>query len=154
MAPIDVYRRLLDAWNRRSADDFAALFAPDGHTVGLDGSPLNGPEAIAASLREIFAKGLTSRYVAKVREVTTLGPGVSLLRAIVGMVAPGQIDVDPSDNAIQSVVLVPDGDRLRVALLHNTPAAFRERPHLRDDHTRELTEVLRSGQTVGRASTS
>ena len=152
MAPIDVYRRLLEAWNRRNADDFAALFSADGHTIGLDGSPLNGPEAIAASLREIFAKQLTSRYVAKVREVTDLGPGVSLLRAIVGMVAPGQIDVDPSDNAIQSVVFVPtDGDGLRVALLHNTPAAFSERPQLREDHTRELTEVLRSGQTVGRA---
>lgn len=31
----------LEAWNRRSADDFAALFTPDGSAIGFDGSPMD-----------------------------------------------------------------------------------------------------------------
>jgi len=40
------------------------------------------------------------------------------------------------------------GTGLRVALLHNTPAAFHGRPELAEELTRELTEVLRTGQVV------
>ena len=33
-----LYRQLLDGWNKRSADGFAALFTNDGSVVGFDGS--------------------------------------------------------------------------------------------------------------------
>jgi uncharacterized protein (TIGR02246 family) len=35
-----LYLDLLAAWNARSADAFAMLFAEDGHVVGFDGSPM------------------------------------------------------------------------------------------------------------------
>jgi uncharacterized protein (TIGR02246 family) len=143
-----LYSELIDAWNSRSADDFAALFTEDGNTVGFDGSQLNGRAEMASVLRSLFASHPTAPYVAKVREVRRLGPETVLLRAVVGMVPPGKTELNPAVNALQSVVMVEQGGQLRIALLHNTPAAFHGRPQLVEELTAELTHVLRSGQTV------
>jgi len=145
---IGLYRRLLEAWNRRNAADFAALFAPDGNTVGFDGSQMNGRDEIASTLKAIFEHHQTASYVAGVREVRQLGPGVVLIRAAVGMVPPGQGELNPAVNAIQSVVLTESGGALSIALLHNTPAAFHQNAAAGEALTRELTEVLRAGRVV------
>lgn len=145
---MSLYTQLIEAWNRRSADDFAALFTRDGNTVGFDGSPLDGQSDIAASLRSIFANHPTAAYVAKVREIRSLGPGVALLRAVVGMVPPGQSELNPAVNAIQSLGVVEQSGQWRIALLHSTPAAFHGRPEASEQLTQELTEVLRSGRIV------
>jgi uncharacterized protein (TIGR02246 family) len=145
---VTVYTQLLEAWNRRNADDFAALFTKDGNSVGFDGSPLDGPAEIASTLKGIFANHPTAAYVAKVREVRRLCPEVTLLRAVVGMVPPGQTDLNPSVNAIQSLVIVEEEGQLRISLLQNTPAAFHGRPQVAERLTDELKEVLRSGQPV------
>ena len=34
----ELHKQVLDAWNRRDAADFAALFAVDAYVVGFDGS--------------------------------------------------------------------------------------------------------------------
>jgi uncharacterized protein (TIGR02246 family) len=154
MPPIDasqavaLYTQLLEAWNKRNADEFAALFAPDGSSVGFDGSPMNGRAEIGAALKDIFANHPTAAYVAKVREVRHLGAEMSLLRSAVGMVPPGKTELNPDVNAIQSVVFVEQGGLLKIALLHNTPAAFHGRPHLAEQLNAELTEVLHSGRVV------
>lgn len=145
---LSLYRQLLQAWNRRNADEFAAVFAEDGNVIGFDGSPLNGREEIASTLRGIFENHQTAAYVAKVREVRELGPGVVLVRSVVGMVPPGKSEVNPAVNALQSLVVVGQGTDLRVALLHNTPAAFHGRPQLAEQLTRELTDALHTGETV------
>jgi len=145
---IAVYTRLLEAWNRRDADAFAALFTPDGNTVGFDGSQMNGPEEIASTMKAIFEQHRTASYVASVREVRQLGPGASLVRAAVGMVPPGQDELNPAVNAIQSIVLSEIDGALWIALLHNTPAAFHQNPAAAEALTRELTDVLRSGRVV------
>ena len=145
---VSVYVQLLNAWNRRSAHDFAALFTADGSSVGFDGSPMNGRAEIASTLDTIFAHHQTATYVAKLRELRTLGPGVTLLRAVVGMVPPAQNDLNPGANAIQSLVLVERDGEWRIALLHNTPAAFHGRPEMGQQLTEELTEVYRSGKVV------
>ena len=143
-----LYTQLLEAWNRRSADDFAALFAPDGNTVGFDGSPLDGREEIASSLKAIFANHPTAAYVAKVREVRQLGPQATLLRAVVGMVPPGKTELNPAVNAVQSLVMIVQDGQWKVALLQNTPAAFHGRPQLAEQLNEELQNVLRTGQVV------
>ena len=56
-----VYRQLLEAWNRRDADDFAAAFTEDGSCVGFDGSMMNGRAEIASTLRGIFDQHPTAR---------------------------------------------------------------------------------------------
>jgi uncharacterized protein (TIGR02246 family) len=145
---VSLYEQLLGAWNRRSADDFAAFFAEDGNSVGFDGSPLDSRVAIASALRDIFANHPTAAYVAKVREVRRLGPEVVLLRAVVGMVPPGQAELKAARNALQSLVLIEQDRQLKISLLQNTPAAFDGRPQLAEQLTEELKDVLRSGQIV------
>ena len=143
-----LYEQLLRAWNGQDADAFGAVFADDGSSVGFDGSTMNGRQEIVETIRAIFMNHRTATYVAKVREVREIGADVLLLRAVVGMTPPGSAELNPAVNSIQSVVMTGKGTGLRVALLHNTPAAFHGRPELAEELTRELTEVLHTGQVV------
>jgi uncharacterized protein (TIGR02246 family) len=143
-----LYTRLLEAWNRRSAEDFAALFEPEGTAVGFDGSQMTGRAEIAATLKAVFANHPTASYVARIREIRELAAGVAMVRAVVGMVPPGGSELNPAVNAIQSVVLTGQDGTLWIALLQNTPAAFHGRPDAAAALTRELTEVLRAGRLV------
>ena len=148
-----VYERLLRAWNDQNADAFGGVFAEEGSAVGFDGSTMNGRQEIVETIRAIFRDHRTATYVAKVREVRELGAEVVLVRAVVGMMPPGSAELNPAVNAIQSVVMTGQGASLRVALLHNTPAAFHGRPELAEELTRELTDVLHTGQVVAGAAT-
>jgi uncharacterized protein (TIGR02246 family) len=145
---LTLYQQLLDAWNARDAAAFAALFSDDASVVGFDGSPMNGRAEIGSTLEGIFGSHQTARYVAKVREVRRLGSDVLLARSVVGMVPPGKAELNPAVNAIQSLVAAGRGADMRIALLHNTPAAFHGRPEMAEELTRELTDAVRSGRTV------
>lgn len=145
---LTLYQQLLEAWNARDAAAFAGLFSDDGSVIGFDGSPMNGRAEIASALEGIFGGHQTASYVAKVREIRRLGADVLLLRSVVGMVPPGKAELNPAVNAIQSLVAVERGADMRIALLHNTPAAFHGRPELAEQLTRELTDALHSGRTV------
>ena len=137
-----LYQRLLDCWNQRSAEGYADLSSEDGNVVGFDGSQMNGRREIASELGRIFADHQTATYVAKVREVRFLTSEVAVLRAVVGMVPPGQNDINPAVNAVQTLVAVRDEGGWRIAVFHNTPAAFHGRPELAEELTEELRELL------------
>lgn len=145
---LELYLQLLDAWNRRSADDFSELFGEAGSCIGFDGSPMNGASEIASSLRAIFEHHPTATYVAKIREVRSLGANVTLVRGVAGMIPPGKSEINAAVNAIQSLVVVGSGQDARIALFQNTPAAFHGRPELSESLTRELAEVARAGLVV------
>jgi len=135
----DLYFNLLDAWNRRDAPAMAALYAPAGGQVGFDGSTANGPRAIEDLLRPIFSSHPSAQFVGKVREVRMIGRDAALLRAVAGMVPPGEDHIMPERNTIQTVVASRSGDgRWAVEMFHNTPAAFDGRP----DEARRLSEEL------------
>ena len=137
-----LYRQLLDAWNKRSAGAFAALFTNDSNVVGFDGSQMTGPEEIASTLQQIFANHPTAAYVAKVRNVRFLAPDVAVLRAVAGMVPPGQSDLNPAVNAVQTLVAAKHDGKWRVVLFQNTPAQFHGRPELVQQLTEELRQLL------------
>jgi uncharacterized protein (TIGR02246 family) len=136
----ELYTRLIEAWDKRNARDFALLFASDGGIVGFDGSQVNGQLEVGAHLTEIFSHHQTPSYVSIVREVRSLADDVALLRANTGLVPSGKDDIDPALNAVQSMVAVQKGGAWKVALFHNTPASFHDRPDL----AKKLTEELRS----------
>ena len=138
----DLYHQLLDAWNRRDAGAFAKLFTTDGSLVGFDGSTVNGRAEIESHLRPIFADHPTAAYVSKIREVRFLSPDTALLRAVVGMIPPGQQDINPERNAVQSLVAVKQNGAWRIALYHNTPAQFHGRPDESAALTAELRELV------------
>jgi uncharacterized protein (TIGR02246 family) len=140
----DLYAAMLGAWNRRDAGAYAACFAETGSVVGFDGSQMNGPAEIEATLGQIFKDHVTAIYVAIVREVRPLGTDAALLRAAVGMVPPGASDINPAVNAIQSLVAVRRDGRWQIEHFHNTPAAFHGRPDAVEALTTELRAALRN----------
>jgi uncharacterized protein (TIGR02246 family) len=138
-----LYKRLLNAWNDMSATDFATLFASDGNVVGFDGSQMNGQTAIKASLTEIFADHEPATYVGIVREVRFISDDVVVVRAVAGMVPRGGTELN-ENLAIQSLVVTKDAGRWKIALWHNTPAAFHGRPDAREALFADLREELPS----------
>jgi uncharacterized protein (TIGR02246 family) len=135
-----LYERILLAWNQRDAGAMAACFEEDGSMVGFDGSQVDTREQIESHLGPIFADHPTAAYVAKVREVRSLGPGVGLLRAVAGMLPPGSEEIKADRNTIHSLVAVKSGDGWRAALFQSTPAAWHGRP----EDSAALTEELQS----------
>ena len=139
----ELYQRLIEAWNKRNARDYALLFASSGSVVGFDGSQVNGQLEIGAHLSEIVSHHQTAAYVTIVREVRSLAPDVTLLRANAGLVPPGKDELNPELNAVQSMVAARKNNKWEIALFQNTPAAFDNRPELRKQLTEELRAVLR-----------
>ncbi len=134
----ELYRQLLEAWDKRNARDFALLFAPDGSIVGFDGTQVFGQAEVGAHLSEIFSHHQTARYVSIVREVRSLSEGATILSAVAGMVPPDKGDINPEVNAVQTLVAVKTGGAWKVALFQNTPAAL----HGKQDAAKKLTEEL------------
>ena len=137
---------MLDSWNRKSGVDFASLFLEDGEAVGFDGSSHQGRSQIEADLTGLFSRHIPAAYVGIVRSIRFLAPDVALLRTVAGMVPPGQSDIHPAVNAVQTLIARREGEVWRIALFQNTPAAYHGRPEL----TRQLTEELR--QELGKRS--
>ena len=137
-----LYQQVIEGWNQHSAETFASAFAEEGETIGFDGSQMVGRGAIATTLRQIFADHVTAPYVSKVRSVQLVSPEVALLRAIVGMVPPGQSDLNPALNAHQTLVATKRAGRWHIHLFQTTPAQFHGRPDLVQHMTEELRQVL------------
>ena len=97
---------------------------------------------ILSELSRIFADHQTAAYYGKIREVRFLASDVAVLRAVVGMVPPGQSDINPAVNAIQLLVATRQEGRWRVAEFQNTPAQFHGRPDLAEALTAELRQLL------------
>jgi uncharacterized protein (TIGR02246 family) len=137
-----LYQQLLEGWNKRSADAMADPFDEEGELIGFDGSQFAGRADIASHLQQIFADHPTPAYVGKVRGVRFLGPEVAVLRAVAGMVPPGQSDLQPNLNTHHSIVAVKRKGKWRIALFQNTPAQFHGRPELVQKMTEELQQLL------------
>jgi hypothetical protein len=99
-------------------------------------------------LSSTFADHNPAKFVSIIKDIKVLCPTVGLLRAVVGMVPPGQKQVNPKTNAIQSLIVVNEMDHFRIALFQNTPAAFHGRPELVKQLTSELQEELLHQQKV------
>src|SRR5947208_3427599 len=100
MSLLELYRRLLEAWNEHDAEAFAGLFGRDGVSIGFDGSQAQGPE-IRQHIGAVFSDHRTASYVAKVLAVRRLGDECALLRSMVGMIPPGRDQLNPDVNALQ-----------------------------------------------------
>jgi uncharacterized protein (TIGR02246 family) len=144
----ELYAELLRCWNAGNAGSFARAFTRSGNLVGFDGSQVNGQEEIEAHLAKVFASHQTAAYVGKVREVRVLGREVVLLRAVAGMVPPGESDINSAVNTVHSLVAANQGDRWLVELFQATPAAFHGRPEASERLTAELREELRASESI------
>lgn len=133
---------MLDAWNARNASLFADLFFDHAQITGFDGSMLEGRAEIESSFARTFRDRATPACVGTVRTAIRLTEDVVLVRAVAGMVPPGQHDIDPELNVVQSLVAVKRDGRWRVAAFHNTPATFHGRPAESERLTSELRALV------------
>lgn len=139
---IAVYQQLLDAWNIQNARGMADLFTKDGEQIGFDGSQVIGQTEIFSHLSPIFEHHETARFVSKVKAVRFLSTDIAILRAIAGMITPGQSDINPNVNTHQTMVVIRAEGTWRIVLFQNTPAQFHGRPELVEQMTAELRELL------------
>jgi uncharacterized protein (TIGR02246 family) len=139
----ELYAEILRCWNEGNAGEFARLFGRNSNMVGFDGSQVDGQENIEVHLSKVFSSHQTAAYVAKVREVRLLSPGVVLLRAVAGMVPPGKSDLNPALNTIHTLIAASQGNQWRVELFQSTPAAFHGRPEASETLTAELRKELK-----------
>ena len=137
-----LYRQMLNGWNTHNSAAMAAPFAEDANVIGFDGSQMNGHTEIETTMRGIFADHVTATYIAIVREVRFISPEAAILRAVVGMIPPGQTDINPAVNAIHSLVAAKVDGKWKIALFQNTPAQFHGRPDLSEQLTAELRQLL------------
>jgi uncharacterized protein (TIGR02246 family) len=137
-----IYKELLDRWNKRDASGMSELFAKDGNIIGFDGSQINGRQEAENVMGKIFSIHQTASFIGIIREIRFLSPEIAILRAVAGMVPQGQSDIDPSLNAVQTLVAAEQQGQWYIALFQNTPAAFHGRLDLSEQLTAELRKAL------------
>jgi uncharacterized protein (TIGR02246 family) len=145
----ELYRRLIEAWDKRNARDYTLVFAEDATLVGYDGSEINGQATIGSHISAIFSHHQTAAYVTLVREVRSISNDVWLLRAEVGMIPPGKEELNPDRNAVQVMIAVRKGGEWRIALFQNTPAAWDGRKEDSEKLSAELREAIKSRMSPG-----
>ena len=138
----NLYHDLLECWNDRDAAGYAALFTENATVFGFDGSQMKGPKEIEDTLNKIFADDDTGMYVYLVREIRSTADDVAILCAVTSMVPPGEIDIRPELNAIQSLVAKRDGEQWKIELFQNTPLQLHGHPELIRYVTDELRKVM------------
>lgn len=137
-----LYSVLLRAWNERDAEAFAALFLAEGSIIGYDGSIVDGQAEIARHIGDIFRHHQTPIYIVRVKRVRFLTPEIAIVRGYVGMPTVSALVINPTLNAIQSLVAQRVDGVWRIALFQNTPAQFHGRPDLVAEMTAELQRTL------------
>lgn len=139
----DLLARLMAGWNAGSGEGFAAPFAEDGEQVAFDGTRFRGRDEIASSHQQLFDRFLKgSRLVGRVTDVKFLTPGVAVAHAIGGTVMPGETDIDPERNSVQTLVAVKLDGEWRIAAFHNSRAQFMGRAEKVAEFTAELRRLL------------
>ena len=116
-----LYQQFMDAWNRGSGADLAAVFTPDGDLVGFDGTHLKGRRVIAAHNQRLFDKWLRgTRLVGLVTDLRFLGPDVALMHAVGGTVMRGKHAPSPERDSIQTLVATRTEGAWHLAAFQNT----------------------------------
>lgn len=138
----ELYSRLIHAWNHQDPSAFATLFTKQAIAIGVDGTQLAGQREIESAVDSLFRDRATSTYITKVRDIKNVSKDVVHLRAVVGMIAPGEYDINPAMNAVQSLIAVKGVDGWGITLLQDTPAIYDGRPAAREELTRELRELI------------
>jgi uncharacterized protein (TIGR02246 family) len=137
-----LYYRIIQGWNNRNAEEMAEQFTRDGELIGFDGSQEIGRDYILVHLQPIFANHPTAPFKSIVKDIRMLSSETALLRATVGMIPNGKVEVKPELNAHQTLVAVKKNGVWLTELFQNTPAQFHGRPELVKQMTEELNASL------------
>lgn len=138
-----LYDELISGWNQKNADKMASVLDADAVFYGYDGSFMKGPMDVREQIGQIFKDYPTGEYVTITKEIAFISEDAAMLRAIAGMLPRGHEDINPNVNAWQTMVARKSGEKWRVILFQNTPAAFHGRPELVMQMANELRVRLK-----------
>jgi uncharacterized protein (TIGR02246 family) len=114
-------QRIVDGWSKGSGQAIADVYADDGTLVAGDGTFKKGRAEIAEYHDRQFVDFLKgTRLTVAVRSVRFLGPNIALMQTEGGILWPGQQQLAPGNNGIQSFVAVKERGVWRVLLFQNT----------------------------------
>lgn len=139
---VAIYKQLIQSWNNQDARGMADLYLENGESIGFDGSLAIGSEEIYSHIAPIFKDHRVSDYVYKVKNVQFLSTDIALLRAVAGMIPPGQTELNSKVNTHHTLIIVKKEGQWKIQLFQNTPAQFHGRPELVEQMTNELAEEL------------
>ena len=108
----------------------------------VDGECVGACRYTSARAAGIYFQACSFNHLGIVRQVQFLSQSVAALRAVAGMVPPGQTDLNPGLNAIQTLIATKHDASWQVALYQNTPAAFHGRPEAVKALTNELRQQM------------
>jgi uncharacterized protein (TIGR02246 family) len=116
----DLYRELMNGWNRGDGEAFAAVFAEDGDLVAFDGTHFEGRAEIAPFHQELFDRWMKgTRLIGRVKDVRFLSPDVALMHAVGSTIMRGKSEPSPERDSIQTLVAVRRDGEWRLAAFHN-----------------------------------
>ena len=133
---------MLRAWNARDASAFAAFFTESGAIVGFDGLVVAGSAAIAAYLRDLFARHETPAYVNAIRWVRFLSEDIAIAHGIAGMFSLPTGAINPTLNSVQMITCARRDEGWRIELFQITPAQLHGDPEAVAGMTEELQRRL------------
>jgi uncharacterized protein (TIGR02246 family) len=117
----DLYRELMNGWNRGDGEAFAAVFAEDGDLVAFDGTHFEGRAEIAPFHQELFDRWMKrTRLIGRVKDVRFLSPDVALMHAVGSTIMRGKSEPSPERDSIRTLVAVRRDGEWRLATFHNT----------------------------------
>jgi uncharacterized protein (TIGR02246 family) len=139
-----LYQQSLDGWNKGSGEAFGSPFAEDSDLVGFDGTHLKGRQEIASFHQQLFDTHLKGTHLfGKIKSVRFLTSDVALIHAVSGTVMPGQTNIEPERNSVQTLVATKGNTgEWHLAAFQNTRAQYLGRPDLSQALTEELRRLL------------
>jgi uncharacterized protein (TIGR02246 family) len=129
-----IHRQMIEAWNRGSAEGFAAAFTDDADFIAFEGTHLSGHAQIVAFHRKIFdtvVKG--SRLEGEVKFVHFLGPRLALMHSTVRTTLAGNTAPFPGRDSMQLYVIVKHDEGWRAEGLLNARRLTLDQQYFWDD---------------------
>jgi uncharacterized protein (TIGR02246 family) len=116
-----LYSRLMDGWNRGSADAFAAPFADECDFIAFDGVRFRSREELVRFHQPLFETHLKgTRLVGNVTDVRFLEPHIAVMHARGGTVPRGKSLPARERDSIQTLVAVEYDRKWRLVAFQNT----------------------------------
>jgi uncharacterized protein (TIGR02246 family) len=110
----DILAHMIEAWNRGSAQDFAAPFSDDADFIAFDGTHLKGRERIIEFHQLLFDTALKgTRLEGGVNFVRIIGPAFALMHSWITTTLQGQTNLSASRDSLQLFVLTKRGEEWR-----------------------------------------
>src|SRR5262245_29277555 len=129
-----IHRQMIEAWNRGSAEGFAAAFTDEADFVAFEGTHLVGHSRIVAFHRQIFDTVVkVSRLEGEVKFVRFLGPRLALMHSTVRTTLAGQTAPFPGRDSMQLYVVMKHDEGWRVEGLLNARRLTLDQQYFWDD---------------------